>query len=92
MSEDDRKRIARLEAQVASIQLQQRPSTAALRAIELRQMLTQVPMIFVRFVGVRDYDLAREVARVASEHIADSCSDEERAWWSRLREVAQVAL
>lgn len=81
-------RVRVLEQQVASLQLARPRGLAAMKAIELRAMLAQVPMVCARLAGVRDFDLAREVARVASEHLADSCSDEERAWWSRLREVA----
>jgi hypothetical protein len=51
-------------------------------------MLDAVPGIASRLHGVRDFDLAREVARIANEHIGDSCSPEERAFWERLREVA----
>jgi hypothetical protein len=81
-------RIARLEAQVASLQLAAPRNVLAVRALELRAMLASAPMIFARFVNVRDYDLPREVARIANEHLGDSCSPEERAFWERLREVA----
>ena len=77
-----------LDAQVRSLQMQG-PSGVDMRALELRIMLREAPHVAARLHGVSLLDIGAAVARLAAEHLGDSCSADERAWWERLRECAR---